>query len=340
MPGPTGLHGRVERPVFASVALRGNRAGDGHEREVPVYLPPQARESSARFPVVFLLCGFTGDGRDFFETHPWRRHVVARFDELVSRGEVPPAILVAPNCFTRMGGSQYVNSALLGNYEDYVALELPDFVDAHFPTLRGRRALVGKSSGGFGALRLAMLHHERFPVAGSISGDVDFELCYANSFPACLRGLVAYGGDPARFLAEFAREPDLSGDKHEVINVLAMAACYSPNVESPLGFDLPFELRTAARVESVWRRWLEFDPLLACERHVDALRKLEWLHLECGLRDEYHLQWGLRKLSDKLRSLGVAHTHEEHPGSHRGLVDRYLALLPRVTAHLAARGTH
>jgi len=331
---PSGLHGRVERPVFESAALRGNRAGDPHVREVPVYVPPQASDSNARFPVVFLLCGFTGDGRDFFETHPWRRHVVARFDELVARGEAPPAILVAPNCFTRLGGSQYVNSSFLGNYADYVARELPEFIDAHFPTLRGRRALVGKSSGGFGALRLAMLHPREFPAAGSISGDVDFELCYASSFPACLRGLVPFGGDPARFLADFAREPDLSGDKHEVLNVLAMAACYSPNLDSPLGFDLPFDLRTAARFEPVWRRWLEFDPLHACERHVDALRQLEWLHLECGLRDEYHLQWGLRKLSEKLRSLGVPHTHEEHAGSHRGLVERYLALLPRVTAHL------
>lgn len=332
---PSGFFGRVERRVFDSSALRGNRAGDPHEREVPVYLPPQSSDPRARFPLVFLLCGYTGDGRDFFEPHPWRRGVVARYDELVARGEAEPAIVVAPNCFTRLGGSQYVNSPFLGAYEDYVARELPEWLDAHYPTLRGRRALLGKSSGGFGAMRLSMHHPQSFPVACSLSGDVDFELAYGYAFPACLRGLVAYGGDPARFLEEFARTPDLSGDRHEVVNVLAMAACYSPNLEAPLGFDLPFDLRTAARVESVWRRWLDFDPLHDCERYADNWRKLEWLHLECGLRDEYHLQWGLRKLSDKLRALGVPHTHEEHAGSHRGLVDRYVALLPRVAAHLA-----
>jgi S-formylglutathione hydrolase FrmB len=332
---PSGFFGSVERRAFASAVLSGNRAGDPHVREVAVYLPPQASSAGARFPVVFLLCGYSGDGRDFFETHPWRRGAVARYDELVARGEAEPAIVVAPNAFTRLGGSQYVNSEFLGAYEDYVALELPDWIDAHYPTLHGRRALLGKSSGGFGAMRLSMRHPERFPVAGSISGDVDFEACYASAFPACLRGLVPYGLDPARFLEEFARAPDLTGDKHEVINVLAMAACYSPNVESALGFELPFELRTAARVEPVWRKWLEFDPLHACERYADNWRKLELLHLECGLRDEYHLQWGLRKLSDKLRSLGVPHEHEEHPGAHRGLVERYVALLPRVATQLA-----
>ncbi len=332
---PSGFFGSVERRVFASAALRGNRAGDPHLREVPVYLPPQASVAHARFPVVFLLCGYTGDGRDFFETHPWRRHVVARYDELVARGEAEPAIVVAPNCFTRLGGSQYVNSEFLGNYEDYVAHELSEWVDAHFPTLPGRRALIGKSSGGFGAMRLSMRHPERFPVACSISGDVDFESCYAHAFPSCLRGLVPYGLDPARFLEEFSRAPDLAGDKHEVINVLAMAACYSPNVEAALGFDLPFDLRAAGRVEPVWRRWLEFDPLHACERYADNWRKLELLHLECGLRDEYHLQWGLRRLVDKLSKLGVPHVHEEHLGAHRGLVERYVALLPRAAALLA-----
>lgn len=327
---PLEFCGRVETPAFESTALRDNRAGDPHIRELPVYLPPQASDANARFPVVFLLIGFTGNGREFLETHPWKLGVVAQFDRAVASGALPPAILVMPNCFTKYGGSQYVNSAHLGAYEMYVAHELTDWIDARYPTLRGRRALVGKSSGGFGAMHLSMRHPERFPVAVSISGDVGFEYCHAPSFLACLRGLVAHDGDPQRFLEAFGRAPELTNEAHDVLNALAMSACYSPNAAAPLGFDLPFDLRTGARIESVWKRWLEFDPLFACERYAESWKKLELLHLECGLRDEWNLQWSLRQLADKLRALGVPHVHEEHPGTHRNLNQRYLAVLPKV----------
>lgn len=328
--------GRVETPVFESACLRGNRAGDPHAREVAVYVP-RASSPSARLPVVFLLSGFTGNGREFLETHPWRLGVVAQFDRAVESGAMPPALLVIPDCFTKYGGSQYVDSAWLGPYETHVARELVAWVDERYPTLAGRRAVVGKSSGGFGAMHLSMRHPEVFPIAVSISGDVGFEYCYAPSFLACLRTLVAHGGDPAKFLEAFWSKLELTQEAHDALNALAMSACYSPNPSAALGFDLPFDLRTGARVESVWKRWLEFDPLFACERHAGAWRKLELLHLECGLRDEWNLQWSLRQLVDKLRALGVPHVHEEHEGTHRNLNHRYLAVLPRVVETLARR---
>jgi hypothetical protein len=332
---PVTFRGRVETPVFTSELLRDNRAGDPHVREVPVYLPPQASDAAKRFPVVFLLASYTGNGSDFFETHPWRLGIVPKLDAAIARGDAPPAIVVAPNSFTKLGGSQYVNSSYLGPYEHHLVHELVPWIDERYPTLRGRRAVAGKSSGGFGALHLAMRHPELFPVAASLSGDVAFEYCHAPGFLACLRGLVPFGGDPAKFLEDFERNPDLSGDRHEVINALAMSACYSPNPASALGFDLPFDLRTGARIEGVWKRWLEFDPLFACERHAANLRKLELLHLECGLRDEYHLQWGLRLFVDRLTELEIAHVHEEHEGSHRKLDHRFGALLPKLVRSLA-----
>jgi enterochelin esterase family protein len=152
---------------------------------------------------------------------------------------------------------------------------------------------------------------------------------------ACLRGLVPHGGDPARFLEAFLEKPDLSGDGHAVINVLAMSAAYSPNPQSPLGFDLPMDLRTGELVPEVWERWLAFDPLRACERQRDALASLELLHLECGLRDEFHLQWGLRRLVARLRELGVACHHEEHEGGHFGTDGRFGLLFPKLIAALS-----
>lgn len=329
---PSAFAGRVETPLLESELLRGNRAGDPSEREVVVYLPPDAGRDGERLPQVWLLAAYTGNARGFLETHPWRRGVVARYDAEVAAGRAPRALLVLPDCFTRFGGSQYVDSDFLGPYESYLVREVAPFVDARYPVREGPRAVTGKSSGGFGALRLGMRHPELFGAVGSISGDVAFEDSLWPELLAMLRGLVPFAGDPERFLEQFLSEPDLSGDGHAVINALAMAACYSPSTESPLGFDLPIDLRTGARVESVWKRWLAFDPLNAVVEDAASLKRLRLLHLECGLRDEYHLQWGTRRLSERLRELGVPHHHEEHPGSHRGLDHRLLALLPTLIA--------
>ena len=143
-------------------------------------------------------------------------------------------------------------------------------------------------------------------------------------------------GDPARFLAAFRAKPELKGDAHSILNVVAMAACFSPSGSSPYGFDLPMDLRTGERIEAVWDRWLAFDPVHVAEARVDALRSLELLHLEAGLRDEFHLQFGLRRLVRELERLRVPFRHEEHEGGHFGIDDRYLAVLPRVVDALAS----
>ena len=331
---PSSFHGRVETPTIESEALRGNRAGDGHVRELPIYLPPGWDSSDAQYPVVVLLAAFTGRPHAFLETHPWRRGLVSYYDELVHAGQMPPAILVMPDGFTGLGGAQWIDSTYNGNYATHVTDEVLPIVHANYPTRPGPCAVAGKSSGGFGALRFGMSHPELFGAVASVSGDAAFELSLAPELSACLRGLIRHGGDPQRFLEAFGRDPDLSGDGHAVINVLAMAACYSPNPDAPLGFDLPMDLETGERIDAVWRRWLAHDPLQLVETHVDALKKLRLLHVECGLRDEFHLQWAARQLSKKLTSLDVPHAHEEHDGGHRGLDPRLLALIPKLVSAL------
>lgn len=333
---PQELHGRVELVPVESAVLRGNPLGDPEVRALPVYVPPGAADTA--LPLILVLSGFTGRGQDQLSTHPWRRGPVARYDEAVASGDAAPALLALPDCFTALGGSQYVNSTAVGRYADHVVRELVPLVEGRFPVRTGQRGVAGKSSGGFGALHLVMEHPGFFRAAASISGDMGFELAYAPDFPVCLRGLVPHGGDPARFLAAFAAEPRLDGDAHAVLNTLAMAACYSPNPAAALGFDLPFDLETGERRPEVWRRWLAFDPLERVQEAHDAqaLRALKHLHLECGLKDECHLQWGLRRLVRRLAQLGIPCTHEEHAGGHFGLEARYTPVLARLAAVLGS----
>jgi enterochelin esterase family protein len=195
---------------------------------------------------------------------------------------------------------------------------------------------MGKSSGGFGALHLVMQRPGVFQACASISGDCAFEYVYASEFLACLRGLVPFDMDPGRFLEEFERTHELSGDGHAVINILAMAACYSPNADSPLGFDLPIDLHTGERIDAVWRKWLDFDPLERVDASAEALKQLDLLHLECGIKDEFHLQWGLRRLCQSLERADVPHEHEEHGGGHRGIDHRFEPVLRKMTRALGS----
>jgi len=331
---PHAFAGRLEQPVLASTILRDNALGDPVERNVHVYVPPDAEREP--LGVILVLAAFTGRPDGLLEMHPWKTGVVRQFDQAVEAGVSRPALLVMPDCFTWLGGSQYVNSSATGSYRDYVVQEVLPFVEERYDTT-GRRAVCGKSSGGFGALHLAMQHPELFDVAASISGDCHFEHGYAHDFLPAARGLLKYDSDPAAFLKSFNERPELGGDGHAVLSLLAMAACYSPNPNAALGFDLPIDPHTGERVHEVWQRWLEFDRVVACARYADALRSLDWLYLEAGRRDEFNLQFGLRVLVDRLQELGIPHEHAEHEGGHFGLNERYATLLPRIAQQLAAR---
>lgn len=326
---PSAFHGAVETRPFESEVLEGNALGDPHVREVPVYLPPAALDGEP-LPVIFCLSGFTGRGQSMLETHPWKTGAVLAYDRALQRTGAPGCILVMPDAFTRLGGSQYVNSSATGRYADHVAEELVAFVDGTYPTLAGARGVCGKSSGGFGALHLAMHYPGVFRAVASISGDCDFELPLGAEMVGAARALLPHGGDPALWLEQFAEDHDLGGDGHAAINVIAMSACYAPNPSAPLGFDLPFEPETCARRDDVWERFLAFDPVVAAPEHAEALRALDLLYLEAGLKDEFGLQFGLRRLVQVLTDLGVPHEHVEHEGGHFGLDRRYADVLPRI----------
>src|SRR5512144_2521485 len=170
---------------IASTVLRDNPLGDPAERRVPVYLPPGYDGSGGRYPVVYFLAGFAGGGTYLLSESLWGETLPQRVDRLVRSGAVRPLIVVMPDCLTRLGGSQYINSAATGRYEDHLVDELVPSVDATFRTVAdpAARAIMGKSSGGYGATVLAMRHPEVFGLAVDHSGDRYFELCYKADIP-------------------------------------------------------------------------------------------------------------------------------------------------------------
>ena len=196
------------------------------------------------------------------------------------------------------------------------------------------RALLGKSSGGFGALTLGMRRPDVFGHVASHSGDAGFDACYGSDLLA-LCGAVEKHGTLSKLVAAFRASREKDGFGHAAINALGMSACYSPNPKSPVGFDVPVDTRTGALLPAVWKRWQELDPVNAVARHAGALKRLRTLWFDAGTRDEFHLHLGARRLSDALKRLKVPHLHEEHGFGHMDMNSRLDVSLPLLTRRLA-----
>lgn len=332
--------GRVVLECVDSAVLRGNPLGDPHVRTVPVYLPPSYDAApTRRYPVIVVLSGFAGRGRMLLNDSPFAPPLDERMDALVAAG-APEAILVMPDAYTRVGGSQYLNSTATGRYEDHLLQEVIPRVDATYRTLASRdhRGVAGKSSGGYGALRLAMRHPEVFGAVVSHSGDLYFEYCYRPEIPIACSVLQRAGG-PRAFLDAFERKPQKSKDEFAAFNLLGMAAAYSPDPDAEMGIALPFDPATGRFREEVWERWLENDPLRLLASHAEPLRSARLVFLDCGTRDEYHLHHGARMFAAELRARGIPHVHEEYDDGHMNVGYRWDVSLPLLTRALGANQT-
>ena len=314
-----GAQGTVLNLRHESQVLKNNPLGDPYIRDLFVYLPPGYKESGDKYPTVYCLTGFTGRGKMLLNDNAFTPNLAERMDKLIAAGTITPMIAVMPNCFTYYGGSQYINSSATGRYEDYLTQEIVSFVDENFRTMndRGSRAVMGKSSGGYGSLIMGLRHSDIFGLVCSTSGDAYFEYCYPVDFAKAYRTIK---GDPEKFMKEFWASEKQGKDSHAALNTIGMAACYSPNGTD---VDMPFDLETGELRADVWKRWLEHDPARLAEKHVDALKSLKLLYIDAGTRDEFNLDIGARILSKKLTDLGVPHIHEEFDDGHFNISYRY-----------------
>jgi S-formylglutathione hydrolase FrmB len=333
------VRGHVVLERLRSRVLEGNAPGDPATRTVPIYLPPSyATSPSRRYPVAYVLAGFTGRGRAQLNDNAWNPPLDERMDGMIARGDCAEMILVMPDCFTRYGGSQYLNSTATGHYMDHVVEELVPWVDANYRTMQARehRGVIGKSSGGYGALALAMLAPQAFGAAVCHSGDMYFDYCYRVDIPKFCT-LVQQAGGLVAWLKAFEARRQKSADDMLAMNIVAMAAAYSPNPDAPLGIDLPVEIETGEFREDVWERWQARDPLVMAESHVPELRALSLLFFDCGTRDEWHLHHGARMLARRLTALKVPHEHQEFDDGHRNVQYRYEVSMPKLAKALGAR---
>ena len=82
--------------------------------------------------------------------------------------------------------------------------------------------------------------------------------------------------------------------------LLGMAASYDPDPEAKNGFRLPFDLQSGQLIPERWRVWLKHDPINQIKRYAPNLKKLRGLFMDCGHRDQFHIHYGSRQLSQAM----------------------------------------
>src|SRR5215471_9825775 len=296
--------GTVHRIVIESNVLRSNMLGDPTDRTVDVYVP--SGHDGKGLPLLVDLVGFSGGGPAHSNWKAFTENVPERADRLIASGEMAPCAIAFPDCFTRLGGNQYINSDATGRWDDFLLTEMVPAVERQFGCGgRGKRGVFGKSSGGYGAMVHALMHPDFWSAAAVHSGDVGFPLMYGHEFVPVLRALAKNGGDIGKWIDDFWAAPKTKDSDVHIIMMLAQAASFDPDPSARYGVRLPVTLDTCEFIEERWANWLKWDPLNRVETRGAGLKALKALYIDCGDVDQYNLVYGARRMHRALDRLGV-----------------------------------
>ncbi len=320
-----------------SSALAGNPLGDPSLRKLHLIVPDNL--PSEPIPCIWYLAGYAGVGRGMLADDPWQEGLEERVARLTQEGKLGPCIIALPDCFTRFGGCQYLGSSAVGDYETYLLAELRQVVEQKYRI--SAHGVVGKSSGGHGALVHAMRHPRLFDGVVCHSGDMGFELSVFPEIPLLMNAVRDHGG-----LENFVRAFEKTQKKKDgrwfgPMSMLALASVYSPSPGQPWGIALPFDLSRGTLDSGQLGRWLAWDPVRMIERgeYQQALRRMKLVWLDCGSRDEHFLHWGALQLHARLDDLGIPHLYESFEDGHRNTSYRLDLSLPRLYSALSGNVT-
>lgn len=166
-PLPTATRFPAQGGQSRLVETRFHAAAVDRDMTALVYLPPGYFDSERRYPVLYMLSGFSGD------EHEWvNMGICDSLEQLIRGGYIQPMIVVLPS------GNQswWFNHAPPPGgdgmrWGDYVWQDVVGMVDGSYRTLpqAASRAIGGLSAGGQSALMLGMTHPDVFRIIGAHS---------------------------------------------------------------------------------------------------------------------------------------------------------------------------
>ena len=259
-----GLDGTLHVDFVHSEALAGNPLGDPATRPVVVYPPPGYDPAgSRRYPALYVLHGYTGDVAAMVSSRPWETNVVQWADRLIASKRMPPVVLVLVDGFTRLGGSQYVDSIHNGAYATYT---VRDVVGSRRPQLSDDR--IRRRPGGLGQI-LGRIRSDASRARASgrlrarlprIAATRIFVTRTSRRLRPCIGRLRRTISTSPRTSMRSNASPSAAAADYTTMEMLAYAAAYSPRSATAFDLELPFDRSTGELRDDVFSRWLAFDP--------------------------------------------------------------------------------
>lgn len=215
----------------------------GEAKTANIYLPAGYDPTADKtYPVVYMLHGIFSDEDYWLQTY----YLKELADQLIADGKIQPMIMVMPNARNAMGGSFYTNSVDIdpnrnpmmnpalgfGLYEYYLIQEVIPTVEAQYKIDPDRRAIQGKSMGGYGAIKLALLYPTMFKSIAAHSGPLAFDALIfsegSNLLPRLAMEQVDSLGNPLPIIDLAAAVADPA---HHVLTLMSfgLASAFSPH---------------------------------------------------------------------------------------------------------------
>ncbi len=301
---------------ITSPALATNLLHESATKPYGIYLPPSYTSGDRRYPVIYVLHGYTGNATSLTS-------VIAPYEAMLRAEKVGEMILVFVDGSNRLGGSYYQSSPTVGDVETYIVSDLVGHVDAMFRTLadRGHRGITGFSMGGYGAMRLALKYPDVFGAVVAEGGlydmakrltdmDAAFAEAVGRSHPKDLDDLCGIS-DPAR-------------------RAFAMAAAMASHPERPpLFLENPYEIvdGRARPVPHVLQHMAANDVRAELARYAGRTPKLNGIQIIHGRNDDTVPVAQAQALHRKMTELGINHAYEEHDGGHTFIPERAFQFL-------------
>ena len=338
----------IKLPPRIWPTLTENLIGEDGSKVIRVYLPPSYNFTRKRYPVIYVLHGFNGTSKSL------TRKMKSAMDRMIVNEEIQEAIAVFVDGSNRFGGSQYLSSPTIGDYETYVRRDLVNFIDEQYRTIahRDSRGITGFSMGAYGSMHLALKYPEVFGVVVAQAGTYKFDDDLIESFTekggviiTLMEPLKQKSGDEFwDALNALANSDAVKRISLPFRNGLAYLAGVASNPGNPPCYlDLPYRLKVGIppweRDEEVWEKIVENDIIRELERYVNRLKqnpqqpvRLNGIKLVHGLEDSTALPRQAEALDQKLTELGIDHEFVKHSGGHTFIAEESLRFMAK---HLA-----
>jgi S-formylglutathione hydrolase FrmB len=273
------------------------------EKTYYVGLPLGYDESDTitKYPVILFLHGASVTATDMVNSlEPFLDNFLTR---LLFQNLFKVIFIIPDGSCPPYKGSFYTNSALYGNYEDYIAQDMMEEIAVNYHTYQTRTkwTILGHSMGGFGAMKIALKYPDKFIGVSSLSGPLNI-----TRFDELLPIVLSENGTSAPY------DYTYSGNVTKLM--YSMAGAFSPDtISNP---PVLFPINPDGMInQSVAKLWESNNP-------ISLIR--DWqgnpamaIHTYCGEQDEFKLVKQNQMFSDTLDKYRLSHTFFQDPyGDH------------------------